>query len=170
MTQHHQRHLVTQPGPTSERESPAVPPAPESRWRVVRDTAALYAVVALGSVIGGVLRALASVAIHGHVGSGFPWGTLFVNVTGSFAIGFYASLAGPEGRLFAGTLQRQFVMTGICGGYTTFSIFSLETFQLLRAGDLPAAGLNVGLSVVGSLAAVWLGHILATAVNRPKGS
>jgi fluoride exporter len=169
VTQHHQRQLVT-PEPTSEGKSTAAPPEPKSRWRVARDTAVLYAVVALGSVIGGVLRALASVAVHGHVGPGFPWGTLFVNVTGSLAIGFYATLAGPEGRLFAGTRQRQFVMTGICGGYTTFSIFSLETFQLVRAGDLPAAGLNVGLSVVGSLAAVWLGHILATALNRPKGS
>lgn len=169
MTQHHQRQLVT-PEPTSEGESLAAPPESESRWRVVRNIAVLYAVVALGSVIGGVLRALASVAIHGHVGPGFPWGTLFVNVTGSFAIGFYATLAGPEGRLFAGTRQRQFVMTGICGGYTTFSVLSLETFQLVQAGDLTAAGLNVGLSVVGSLAAVWLGHILATELNRPKGS
>jgi CrcB protein len=136
----------------------------------MRDTAILYAVVALGSVIGGVLRATASLAIHAHLGSGFPWGTLFANVTGSFAIGFYATLSGPEGRIFAGTRQRQFVMTGICGGYTTFSVFSLETFQLARAGDLAAAGVNVVLSVVTWLAAVWFGHVLATRLNRLRGS
>jgi CrcB protein len=129
----------------------------------------LYAVVALGTVIGGVLRAVISLAIHAHVGPGFPWGTLFANVSGSFAIGFYATLDGPEGRLFAGTRQRQFVMTGICGGYTTFSMFSLETLELARADDLPAAGVNVGLSLVSWLAAVWLGHIAATGLNRSRG-
>jgi CrcB protein len=61
-------------------------------------------------------------------------------------------------------------MTGICGGYTTFSVFSLETFQLARAGDLSAAGINVGLSVVTWLAAVWFGHVLATGLNRLRGS
>jgi CrcB protein len=61
-------------------------------------------------------------------------------------------------------------MTGICGGYTTFSVFSLETFRLVQAGDLPSVGLNVGISIVGWLAAVWLGHMLATGLNRLKGS
>jgi CrcB protein len=143
---------------------------PKPGWRSIREASILYAVVAFGTVIGGVLRAVASVAIHAHLGPGFPWGTLLVNVTGSFAIGFYATLSGPEGRIFAGTRQRQFVMTGICGGYTTFSIFSLETFQLARAGDLSAAGINVGLSVVTWLAAVWFGHVLATGLNRLRGS
>jgi CrcB protein len=103
-------------------------------------------------------------------GPAFPWGTLFVNVTGSLAIGFYAALAGPDGRLFAGTRQRQFVMTGICGGYTTFSVFSLETLRLAQSGNLSAAGLNIALSIFGSLAAVWLGHGLGTRLNRLKGS
>ena len=92
-----------------------------------------------------------------------------MNVVGSFVIGFYATLSGPDGRLFAGTLQRQFVMTGICGGFTTFSIFSLEVLRLAQAGALGMAGLYTGASAAVWLAAVWLGHALATAINRPRG-
>lgn len=170
MTARRERRPVAAPETNPETETPAAPRAARTRWRSVRKVATVYAVVTLGSVIGGVLRALASVAMMQQLGPGFPWGTLFVNVTGSFAIGFYAALTGPDGRLFAGTLQRQFVMAGICGGYTTFSVFSLETFHLVRADNLPAAGLNVGVSVVAWLAAVWLGHGLATRLNRLKGS
>jgi CrcB protein len=135
-----------------------------------REALRLYGAVALGTVIGGLLRALASLAAHGWLGEGFPWGTLFVNVTGSFAIGFYATLAGPDGRLFAGPAQRQFVMTGMCGGYTTFSIFSLETLRLIEDGRLPAAAAAIALSVAGWLVAVWLGHLLAARLNRLKGA
>ena len=134
---------------------PAASRMQATRWRAARSAAPLYAAVALGSVIGGVLRALASPAIQALAASGFPWGTLFVNVTGSFAIGVYAALTGPEGRVQAGRRQRLFVMTGLCGGYTTFSMFSLETLQLLQAGELAIAGLNIGISVVSWLAAVW---------------
>ncbi|WP_341872559.1 fluoride efflux transporter CrcB [Allomesorhizobium alhagi] len=125
--------------------------------------------VSLGSVIGSVLRAIASMAALAYLGPDFPWGTLFVNVLGSFVIGFYATLTGPGGRVFAGTRQRQFVMAGICGGFTTFSMFSLETFLLVQVGNLPAAGLNIGASIVTWLAAVWLGHILASRLNRLGG-
>jgi CrcB protein len=148
-------------------------PAPRrrhARWQAVGSAATLYAAVALGTVIGGVLRAIASLAIHGHAEAGFPWATLFVNATGSFLIGLYATLSGPDGRLFAGPTQRQFVLTGICGGYTTFSVFSLETFRLLQAGNLPAAGINVAVSVVAWLAAVWAGHTIATRLNRLTGA
>ena len=131
--------------------------------------ALLYGAVALGTVIGGVLRALASLGAIATLGPGFPWGTLFVNLVGSFVIGFYATLSGPDGRLLAGTLQRQFVMTGICGGFTTFSIFSLETLHLAQAGALGMAGLYTGASAAVWLAAVWLGHVLAAAINRPRG-
>jgi fluoride exporter len=170
VTKYRERRPIAQPEPAPEAERPAVSPAPKPGRRPAYDAAVLYALVAFGSVIGGVLRAVASLMIHMHLGSGFPWGTLFVNITGSLAIGFYATLTGPEGRLFPGTRQRQFVMTGICGGYTTFSAFSLETFQLAQAGDLSAAGINVGLSLVSWLAAVWLGHVLATGLNRLKGA
>jgi fluoride exporter len=133
-----------------------------------RATAILYACVAAGGVLGSVARYLASLLIP--VVSGFPYPTLFVNITGSFIIGFYSTLSGPDGRLFAGTRQRQFVMTGFCGGYTTFSAFSLETVRLLRGGSTHTALLYIAVSVVTWLIAVWLGHVLASRVNRLKGS
>jgi fluoride exporter len=135
-----------------------------NRW----NTAILYACVAAGGMIGSVSRYLVSLVIPSL--SGFPLATLFVNVTGSFIIGFYSTLSGPDGRLFAGTRQRQFVMTGICGGYTTFSAFSLETFRLLHGGMTGTAFLNIAVSVVTWLVAVWLGHVLASRLNRLKGS
>src|SRR5882724_7074152 len=113
-----------------------------SNW----NTAILYGYIASGSVVGGVARYLLSVIIQS--GPGFPWATLFVNVTGSFIIGFYSTLTGPDGRLFVSARQRQFVMTGFCGGYTTFSTFSLETFRLLKGGMAQTAFLNIAVSTV----------------------
>jgi CrcB protein len=141
--------------------------SPLRRWR---DAVVLYALVALGTVIGGVLRALVSVWAFNLPGAGLPWATLFANVAGSFLIGFYATLTEPGGRLFAGTRQRQFVMSGLCGGFTTFSIFSLETLRLAQAAQWHGAGLNVAVSVVAWLAAVWAGHVLAARVNRLRGA
>jgi len=133
-----------------------------------RNTAILYGYVAAGSVLGGLARYLASLLMA--VIPGFPWATLFVNVTGSFIIGFYGTLSAPDGRLFASARQRQFVMTGFCGGYTTFSTFSLETVKLLDAGVVETGLLNIAVSVVTWLLAVWLGHILASRINRLKRS
>jgi fluoride exporter len=137
-------------------------------WRF-GNTASLYLAVSLGAVIGSVLRALVSLASLAMFGPGFPWGTLSVNVVGSFVIGFYSTLTGPDGRVLAGSRSRQFVMAGICGGFTTFSAFSLETLRLGQSGHWPLAGLNVIMSVVAWLVAVWLGHMLATRLNRLGG-
>jgi fluoride exporter len=137
--------------------------------RNFRDRASLYLAVSLGAVIGSVLRALVSLASIAAFGPGFPWGTLFVNIVGSFVIGFYATLTGPDGRLLVGSRNRQFVMAGICGGFTTFSTFSLETLRLAQSGHWPLAGLNVIISVIAWLLAVWLGHIVATRLNRLGG-
>lgn len=126
-----------------------------------------YLAVGLGSAVGGTARWLASEALAGGAGAGFPWGTLFVNVTGSWLIGLYAALTVPGGRIAAGPLQRHFVMTGICGGYTTFSVFSLETVRFLEGGRIGLAGLYLGASVVGWLAAVWGGYALGAWGNRP---
>ena len=81
---------------------------------------------------------------------GFPWGTLFVNVAGSFAIGVLAALVTADGRPALGGDARAFVMVGILGGFTTFSSFSLETLKLARSGALGAAGANVA-SVAGAV-------------------
>jgi len=125
--------------------------------------------VMLGSALGGVSRFwLAGLAAQ-HLGEGFPVGTIAVNVTGCFVIGFFATLTGPDGRVFVGSDARQFVMTGICGGYTTFSSFSLQTLNLARDSQFLLAGANVVISVVLCLIAVWLGAVAAGALNQLKG-
>jgi len=130
----------------------------------------MYLAVALGSALGGVARFALSGAIANVFGETFPWGTLFVNVTGSFVIGFFATLTAPDGRLFVSGTTRQFVMTGICGGYTTFSSFSLQTLNLMRDEEWVSAGANAAGSVVLCLIAVWLGHLAAASLNQLKGA
>src|SRR5438477_11612781 len=124
--------------------------------------------------IGGALGTLARFGVSGfvayHFGETFPWGTLVVNVSGSFVIGFFATLTGTEGRFLVGGTTRQFVMTGILGGFTTFSSFSLQTLALARDGEWLRAGANTAGSVVLCLVAVWLGHMTAVAFNTLKGS
>lgn len=124
-----------------------------------------YLVIALGSALGGVARygcGLLAVALWGVT---FPWGTLIINIVGSFVIGGFATLTAPDGRVYVGTLGRQFVMVGLCGGYTTFSSFSLETFGLLQRQPLAGAA-YIALSLVLCLFAVWVGHALARKVNE----
>src|SRR5260370_16385146 len=100
---------------------------------------AAYLSVGLGSALGGAARYGCGLLAAALWPVGFPWMTILINIVGSLVIGLFATLAGPDGRLLVGTLGRQFVMVGLCGGYTTFSAFSLETFDLLRAGRaLPA--------------------------------
>lgn len=155
---------------TRKRAEVAAQPRMRARDRDLRDSASLYVAVSLGAVIGSLLRALASLGSLALFGPGFPWGTLFVNIVGSFVIGFYATLTGPDGRLFAGSHKRQFVMTGICGGFTTFSAFSLETLRLAQSGNWLLAATNVIVSVAAWLTAVWLGHEFATRLNRLGGT
>ena len=128
-----------------------------------------YFWIALGSALGGVARYWSSGFVATHIGETFPFGTLFVNVLGSFIIGFVATLSAPDGRWFIGSDARQFIMLGILGGYTTFSSFSLQTLSLVRDGEWWQAGANIVLSLVLCLVAVWLGHIAAAAVNQLKG-
>ena len=128
-----------------------------------------YLVIALGGALGSVARFWASGAIAQRFGETFPWGTIVVNVTGSFAIGFFGTLTDPDGRLLVNPTARQFFMIGVCGGYTTFSSFSLQTLSLVRDGEWLYAGGNVLLSVILCLLAVWLGHVLAAALNTTRG-
>ena len=129
---------------------------------------AAYFWIAIGSALGGVARYWCSGVAARLIGETFPWGTLIVNVVGSFIIGFFGALTGPDGRLFVGSTARQFVMIGICGGYTTFSSFSIQTLDLMHDGEWLYASGNIVGSVVLCLVAVWLGHILAVGLNVMK--
>jgi CrcB protein len=124
-----------------------------------------YFWVALGGAIGTTGRYWLSGVVARTFGETFPWGTLIINVTGSFVIGFFAALTGPDGRVFASSTTRQFVMVGLCGGYTTFSSFSLQTLNLMNDGEWANAGANIVLSVVLCLLGVWVGSMLAGIVN-----
>ena len=110
-----------------------------------------------------------SSAIAAWWGETFPFGTLAVNVLGSLVIGFFAGLTGPDGRLLVSGDVRQFVMVGICGGFTTFSSFSLQTLTLAQDGEYVRAGMNVAVSVVLCLVSVWLGAVAAQALNAVRG-
>jgi len=96
----------------------------------------------------------------------FPWGTLFVNVAGSAVIGFFATLTGAEGRVLVSPEMRVLVMAGFCGGFTTFSTFSIETLRLVQDRQWMQASMNVLWSVALCLAGVWLGHTLAARLNE----
>jgi CrcB protein len=130
----------------------------------------LYTLIALGGAVGSVARFSLNGVVSSQFGATFPWGTLFVNVTGSFLIGFFFTLTEPGGRVFVSGNARQFFMTGICGGYTTFSSFSLQTLNLARDGEWLRAGANTVGSVIACLIAVWLGHVVASYINQMKGS
>jgi len=124
---------------------------------------------ALWIFIGGGLGSLARWGFSGWIanafGQTFPWGTLFVNVSGSFVIGLFATVSGPEGRWLAPATFRQFFMLGVCGGYTTFSSFSLQTLTLAEDGEWFRAAANSVLSLVLCLMGVWLGHLLGSILN-----
>ena len=127
-----------------------------------------YFWVALGGAIGTTGRYWLSGVVARLIGETFPWGTLVINVTGSFIIGFFATLTGPDGRVYVGSTARQFVMIGICGGYTTFSSFSLQTLNLMNDGEWLYAGANITGSVVLCLLAVWAGYMFALSLNAMK--
>jgi CrcB protein len=127
-----------------------------------------YIWIAIGSALGGVARYWCSGVMARLIGETFPWGTFTVNVMGSFIIGFFATLTGPDGRVYASSVARQFVMVGICGGYTTFSSFSLQTLSLMNDGEWFRAGGNIGLSVLCCMLAVWAGHFAAASMNAMK--
>jgi CrcB protein len=129
-----------------------------------------YLWVALGGALGSVLRFWVNELVLQRTGSSFPLGILIINVTGSFLIGVFAAFTDPDGRILASPSVRQFLMIGICGGYTTFSSFSLETLKRMQDGDWFYAGANIVLSVVLCLVAVWLGYLLGTMFNSMKGN
>ncbi len=119
----------------------------------------------IGGGLGTLIRWGISGLIATKIGEVFPFGTMFVNVTGSFAIGFIAALTSPDGRIFLNSDIRQFLMVGVLGGYTTFSSFSLQTLSIIEDNEIFLACANVITSVFLCLIAVWLGHIIASKIN-----
>ena len=128
-----------------------------------------YLYIALGGGLGSVARYAISGTVARSLNEVFPWGTLTANISGCFIIGLFAMLTGPDGRVLFPPDFRQFFMVGICGGYTTFSSFSLQTLALARDGDFPRASANVIVSVVFCLLGVWLGSVAGAAINQLKG-
>jgi CrcB protein len=131
-----------------------------------------YLWVALGGALGSVGRFWINGMISNRLDGVFPWGTLAANVSGSFIIGVIGALAMPEGRMDSPSRMfvTQFLMIGVCGGYTTFSSFSLQTLNLLRDREWLYAGGNVLISVALCLVAVWLGWLLGSTFNSMKGN
>ena len=125
-----------------------------------------YIWIAVGGALGSVARYWMTGVAARLFGETFPWGTLLINILGSFVIGFFVALTSPEGgRYEVDPNMRAFVTVGICGGFTTFSAFSLQTLVLMQEGEwLHAGGYVVG-SVMLCLVAVWLGYILATQLS-----
>lgn len=124
-----------------------------------------YVLIGLGGALGSMARHWCNGLATAAMGAAFPWGTLIINVLGSVIIGFAAATMQADGRFPVGDDARLFLMVGVCGGYTTFSAFSLQTLTLIQGGQwLPAAG-NIGLSVILCLIGVWLGYLAGLAIN-----
>jgi CrcB protein len=124
----------------------------------------LCLILALGGAVGTLCRYGLSLAAL-PLSQGLPWGTILINILGSFAIGAFGTLTLAHGRFPLSENARLFVMIGVCGGFTTFSSFSLQTLDLLRAGETGRAAINVAASVILCVAAVSLGHTLAAHFN-----
>ena len=118
--------------------------------------------IAIGGALGAMLRFTISSGIHRLAGTGFPYGTLTVNVLGSLAIGFLYVLMLERGAMNAE--WRALMITGLLGALTTFSTFSLETLNLIESGELAKAGINVLLSVIVCLICTWAGVVVGRTI------
>lgn len=121
---------------------------------------ALYLAVAAGSALGTLARVGIAYLWPAELDA-IPWATLAVNAAGSFLIGIYAAFSAPGGSLSQRPVMRRFVMDGFCGGFTTFSLFSMEASRLAEQGHAGTAGLYTGVSIVVWLGCVWVGYMLA---------
>jgi len=121
-------------------------------------------IIMIGGALGTLARysvSLLTLPISGEL----PWGTILINVSGSFLIALFGTLTLAHGRYPASESMRMFVMIGLCGGYTTFSSFSLQTLDLLRNGAVVRAAINIAASVVLCILAVAAGHLVAAHFN-----
>lgn len=126
----------------------------------------IYIWVFLGSALGGVTRYWVSGAVARRIGETFPWGTVIVNISGSFLVAFFGTLAAPQGSFPVSPDVRTFVMVGFCGGYTTVSSFALQTLNLARDREWRWAAANILISVVFCLTAAWLGFVAGVVTNH----
>ena len=122
-------------------------------------------VVAIGGARGSVLRYWFAIWLA-PVSKDLPWGTIVVNIIGSFAIAFFGAMTMASSRFEVPEIWRIAFMVGICGGFTTFSSFSVQTFELLRLGMPGRALMNVGMSLSACLAAPALGSVVGQALSQ----
>ena len=128
------------------------------------ETLSTCLLLALGGAIGTLARyglSLCAAPVSGYM----PWSTLLINILGSLLIGMFGTLTLADGKYPASEPLRLFVMVGVCGGFTTFSAFSLQTLDLLRSGAWMRALLNIVLSVGLCIGAVAVGHLVAAYFN-----
>lgn len=118
-----------------------------------------FVIIGLGGFIGAVLRYIISGIFYDYYGDKFPYGTLAVNIIGCFFLGFFITIA--EGKFIVSPQMRSFIAIGLLGAFTTFSTFSFETLVLLQDELYVSAFLNILISVIVGLFAVWLGIVLA---------
>jgi fluoride exporter len=125
-----------------------------------------YIWIAVGGALGSMARYWFTGVAARLFGETFPWGTLLINILGSFVIGFFVALTNQEtGRYIVDPNIRAFVTVGLCGGFTTFSAFSLQTLVLMQEGEWLHAGGYILGSVALCLLFVWLGYLLATTLS-----
>lgn len=143
----------------------------DKRVRAAKFPAMAYLWIAIGGALGSVGRYWLNGLVAARGEGIFPVGTILVNVAGSFVIGVLAAMITPGGRMVSETrtFVTQFLMIGICGGFTTFSSFSLQTLALLQKREWLYAGGNVLLSVALCLVAVWLGWLVGVGLNSMRG-
>ena len=130
----------------------------------------IYLWVFIGSALGGMARYWVTVVAARRFGEAFPWGTIMINISGSFLIALLGALTIEHGGLPASPDLRAFTMAGFCGGYTTVSSFALQTLLLAHGREWRQAAANVLISVVFCTAAAWLGFVAGAVINHVDGS
>jgi CrcB protein len=126
----------------------------------------IYLWVFLGGALGGMARYWVSGAVAKLIGKTFPWGTVIINISGSFLVVFFGTVAAEQGSLPESPDLRTFVMVGFCGGYTTVSSFALQTLSLVRNNEWRGAAANILVSIVFCVAAAWLGYLVGVGVGN----